>query len=71
MRFPERGDERCYRGQPEEDLGMAKERTSVRMQAQIRRMFEQGYSIHAIARILMISREAGGQAFTFRIGLNT
>ena len=36
---------------------MAKERTSVRMQAQIKRMSEQGYSIRAIARILKISRK--------------
>ncbi len=36
---------------------MTTERTSVRMQAQIRRMFQQGYSIYAIARILRISRK--------------
>jgi transposase len=36
---------------------MAKERTSVRMQAQIRRMLEQGYSRRAIARVLRISRK--------------
>ena len=36
---------------------MAKERTSVRMQAQIKTMSEQGYSIRAIARILRISRK--------------
>jgi transposase len=36
---------------------MAKERTSVRMQAQIKLMSEQGYSIRAIARTLKISRK--------------
>jgi len=36
---------------------MAKERTSVRMQAQIRLMSEQGYSIRAIARTLKLSRK--------------
>ena len=36
---------------------MAKERTSVRMQAQIRRMSEQGYSIRSIARSLNTSRK--------------
>ena len=36
---------------------MAKERTSVRMQAQIKRMAEQGYSIRSIARVLQISRK--------------
>ncbi len=36
---------------------MAKERTSVRMQAQIKTMSEQGYSIRAIARVLRISRK--------------
>ena len=35
---------------------MAKERTSVRMQAQIKLLSEQGYSIRAIARALRISR---------------
>jgi transposase len=35
---------------------MAKERTSVRMQAQIRTLYEQGYSIRRIARILKLSR---------------
>ena len=36
---------------------MAKERTSVRMQAQIRRLSEQGYSIRSIARVLKLSRK--------------
>ena len=36
---------------------MAKERTSVRMQAQIKLMSEQGYSIRAIARTLKIARK--------------
>ncbi len=36
---------------------MAKERTSVRMQAQIKRMSEQGYSLRGIARALRISRK--------------
>jgi transposase len=36
---------------------MAKERTSVRMQAQIKMMSEQGYSIRAIARALKLSRK--------------
>jgi transposase len=36
---------------------MAKERTSVRMQAQIKLMSEQGYSIRAIARTLKLSRK--------------
>jgi len=36
---------------------MAKERTSVRMQAQIKLMSVQGYSIRAIARTLKISRK--------------
>ncbi len=36
---------------------MAKERTSVRMQAQIRKMSEQGYSLRGIARALRISRK--------------
>jgi len=36
---------------------MAKERTSVRMQVQIKTMSEQGYSIRAIARILKLSRK--------------
>ena len=36
---------------------MAKERISVRMQAQIRRMAEQDYSIRSIARVLKISRK--------------
>jgi len=36
---------------------MAKERTTVRMQAQIETLSEQGYSIRAIARILKLSRK--------------
>ena len=36
---------------------MAKERTSVRMQAQIKLMSVQGYSIRAIARTLKIARK--------------
>ena len=36
---------------------MAKERTSVRMQAQIRRLSEQGNSIRSIARVLKLSRK--------------
>ncbi|MCH7915013.1 MAG: helix-turn-helix domain-containing protein [Deltaproteobacteria bacterium] len=36
---------------------MAKERTSVRMQAQIRKMSEQGYSLRGIARALRVSRK--------------
>ena len=36
---------------------MAKERASVRMQAQIKLMSEQGYSIRAIARTLKIARK--------------
>jgi transposase len=36
---------------------MAKERISVRMQAQIKTLSEQGYSIRAIARILKLSRK--------------
>ena len=36
---------------------MAKDRTTIGMQAQIRKMSEQGYSIHTIARILRISRK--------------
>ncbi len=36
---------------------MAKERTSVRMQAQIKTLFEQGYSIRSIARVLKLSRK--------------
>lgn len=36
---------------------MAKERTTVRMQAQIKTLSEQGYSIRAIARILKLSRK--------------
>lgn len=36
---------------------MAKERTSVRMQAQIKTLSEQGYSIRRIARILRLSRK--------------
>ena len=36
---------------------MAKERTSVRMQAQVKLMSEQGYSIRAIARTLKIARK--------------
>ncbi|MEC4680107.1 MAG: helix-turn-helix domain-containing protein [Nitrospirota bacterium] len=36
---------------------MAKESTSVRMQAQIQRMAEQGYSVRAIARALKVSRK--------------
>lgn len=36
---------------------MAKARTSVRMQAQIRAMFEQGYSLRAMARVLRLSRK--------------
>ena len=35
---------------------MAKERTSVRMQAQIKTLSEQGHSIRRIARILRLSR---------------
>jgi transposase len=35
---------------------MAKERTSVRMQAQIKLMSEQGHSIRRIARVLRLSR---------------
>ena len=35
---------------------MAKERTSVRMQAQIRILSDQGHSIRSIARILRLSR---------------
>jgi transposase len=35
---------------------MAKERTSVRMQAQIKTLSEQGYSVRAIARVLKLSR---------------
>jgi len=35
---------------------MAKERTSVRMQAQIKTLSEQGRSIRSIARILRLSR---------------
>jgi Homeodomain-like domain len=35
---------------------MAKERTSVRMQAQIKLMSEQGHSIRSIARVLRLSR---------------
>ena len=35
---------------------MAKERTSVRMQAQIKLMSEQGHSIRSIARVLKLSR---------------
>ena len=35
---------------------MAKERTSVRMQAQIKIMSEQGHSIRSIARVLRLSR---------------
>lgn len=35
---------------------MAKERTSVRMQAQIKIMSAQGHSIHSIARVLKLSR---------------
>ncbi len=35
---------------------MAKERTSVRMQAQIKTMSEQGHSIRSIARVLKLSR---------------
>jgi DNA-binding NarL/FixJ family response regulator len=35
---------------------MAKERTSVRMQAQIKTLSEQGHSIRSIARILRFSR---------------
>src|SRR5574339_1043657 len=35
---------------------MAKERTSVRMQAQIKIMSEQGHSIRRIARVLKLSR---------------
>ena len=35
---------------------MAKERTSVRMQAQIKIMSEQGHSIRSIARVLKLSR---------------
>ena len=36
---------------------MAKERTSVRMQAQINRLSEQGYSIRSIARVFKLSRK--------------
>ena len=36
---------------------MAKERTSVRMQAQIKTLYEQGYSIRRMARILKLSRK--------------
>ena len=36
---------------------MAKGRTSVRMQAQIRRMAEQGYSIRSIAQALKVARK--------------
>jgi hypothetical protein len=35
---------------------MAKERTSVRMEAQIKTLSEQGHSIRSIARILRLSR---------------
>ena len=35
---------------------MAKERTSVRMQTQIKIMSEQGHSIRTIARVLKLSR---------------
>jgi transposase len=35
---------------------MAKERTSVRMQTQIKVMSEQGHSIRSIARVLRLSR---------------
>ena len=35
---------------------MAKERTSVRMQTQIKLMSEQGHSIRSIARVLKLSR---------------
>jgi len=35
---------------------MAKERTSVRMQTQIKTMSEQGHSIRTIARVLKLSR---------------
>src|SRR5215467_11670011 len=35
---------------------MAKERTTVRMQAQIKLMSEQGHSIRSIARVLRLSR---------------
>jgi hypothetical protein len=36
---------------------MAKERTSVRMQAQIKILSDQGHSIRSIARILRLSRK--------------
>ena len=36
---------------------MAKERTSVRMQAQIKNLTGQGYSIRRIARVLRLSRK--------------
>ena len=36
---------------------MAKERTSVRMQAQIKKMAEEGYSLRAISRVLRLSRK--------------
>jgi DNA invertase Pin-like site-specific DNA recombinase len=42
---------------------MAKERTSVRMQAQIKLMSEQGYSIRAIARTLKIARKTVRRIF--------
>jgi DNA-binding NarL/FixJ family response regulator len=35
---------------------MAKERTSVRMQTQIKTLSEQGHSIRTIARVLRLSR---------------
>jgi hypothetical protein len=53
-----RSDERCYLGRPQEEVAMVKERISVRMQAQIRFMSEQGYSIRAIARIFKLSRKS-------------
>ena len=45
---------------------MAKERTSVHMQAQIQRMAEQGYSVRAIARALKVSRKTVGRSLDHR-----
>ena len=47
---------------------MAKNRTSVRVQAQIRKMSEQEHSIHTIARILRISRKTVHKYLGIRMG---
>jgi hypothetical protein len=56
LRFSELSDEGCYLAGWRRIQLMTKERTSVRMQAQIKTLFDQGHAIRSIARILRLSR---------------